>query len=198
MDTPERRGPLHWMRRSIRRALKNEEGNSMVEMALVSTFVFLPMVIGIFEVSIGLYTYNCVCEAARQATRYASVRGAESCTIESSFVDCNLSPSTGTNPTSTSGSTSLTNYVNNLNYPGLHPANLTVTATWLSKTITSGTGGVSTTTWDTTCTTTDTYGQPCNTPGDAVRVKVSYAFPLPFWKARNITLASTSQMVINE
>ena len=180
---------------------RSEEGSSLVEMALVSVLVYLPMLIGIFEVSYGLFAYNFVCNASRQAARYAVVRGSPSCIIAPAFVDCNLGPSGSTNstPASTSGSTTLQNYVRNMSYGGIDPSNVTVTANWLASSISSGTGGAATTTWVTCPSGGDNGGNTqCNSPGDAVQVTVSYNFPLPFWKTGPIVVKSSSMMVINE
>jgi Flp pilus assembly protein TadG len=185
---------------------RSEEGASLVEMALVFAFIVCPILFGIFEFSIALYAYNFVNVAARQATRYASVRGVESCIIAApaQFPDCNVNPAGSSYPTSTSGTTTLQTYVRNLAYPGINTNNLTVTATWLSKQVNNGV-----TTWSnaapSTCggasaPYTDAYGQPCNTPGDAVQVYVTYPISLgiPFWKGASLTLTASSQMVINE
>ena len=179
---------------------RRDEASSLVEMALVSALVFLPTIFGIIQFSFALYTYNFVNMAARQATRYAVVRGAPSCLISNTFPDCNLGPSGGSNPTTTSGSAALQTYVQSLAYPGIDTSKLTVTATWLNKVVSTGTNGYSKTTWSGSCTTTDTYLQACNTPGDAVQVQVVYLFPLniPFWKSATLNLTATSQMVINE
>lgn len=183
---------LLWGRRS-------EEGGSLIEMALVSALVYMPMLFGIFEVSYGLFAYNYVCNASRQATRYASVRGLPSCIISTTFVDCGLGPSGSQNPTNTSGSTTLQNYVRSLGYGGIDRSRVTVTASWLASSISSGTGGVSTTTWVACPSGGDGAGNlQCNSPGDAVQVVVTYNFPLPFWNRQSITLKSTSMMVINE
>ena len=185
------------MKIRLLRRLGREEGNSLVEMALVSCFIFLPMLIGIFEISLAVYAYNFVSNSARQATRYAAVRGAPSCVISSTFPDCNLGPSGGANPTTASGSAALQAYVRGLSYPGINPNNITVTATWWSANTTPG-ATFSTTAWDVQCTTTDLNGAACNSPRDAVKVKVDYNVPLPFWKSRYLTVSSTSQMIINE
>jgi TadE-like protein len=180
----------------VRRGRRSEEGSSLVEMALVSAFIFLPMLFGIIEVSYGVYVYGYVCESSRLATRYASVRGAESCTIAPSFTDCNLGPGGSTNSSPGSGSTPLQNYVQNLGYPGIDTSKLTVTSTWYTENITNPTAGAySTVDWNTSCT-----SGTCNNKGYAVRVVVSYPFPLniPFWKNATINLSSTSQMMINE
>lgn len=157
-----------------------EEGAALVEMA-VACAVFLMMLFGLIEMCLALYTYNFVSDAARVATRYAVVRGATSCTdatVLNNFPDCNLSTSAP-----------LQNLVRNLNYPGMNPNNLTLTATWLSPTLDSSLH----TTWG-PCT------GVCNNAGDAVNVVVTYQFPLniPFWQNATLNVGSSSQMVINE
>jgi len=180
---------------------RDEQGSALVEMALVSTLVFFPLLFGIIEFSYGMYAYNWVNMAARQATRYAVVRGIESCQIAPTFPDCNMGPDTTNNTTSP---TALTTYVRSLSYPGIYTDatsnRLTVTTTYLARTITS-VGGFQHTTWDTVCTSTDPLtAEDCNTPGEAVQVIVTYRFPLaiPFWKNASLNLNATSQMVINE
>ena len=178
--------------------LRCEEGNTLVEMALVSALVFLPLIFGIIQFSLALYAYNFVNMASRQATRYAAVRGVMSCTISATFPNCNMGPDTGVNTTAPSA---LQTYVRGLTYPGINPNNLTVTTTYRAQHIVSGTGGFSKTDWDTACTTTNpNNNQECNTPGNAVQVSVVYQFPLsiPFWKSATLNLTGTSQMVINE
>ena len=178
--------------------LRCEEGNTLVEMALVSALVFLPLIFGIIQFSLALYAYNFVNMASRQATRYAAVRGVMSCTISATFPNCNMGPHTGVNTTAPSA---LQGFVQGLAYPGINPNNLTVTTTYLAQHIVSGTGGFSKTDWDTACTTTNpNNAQECNTPGNAVQVSVVYQFPLgiPFWKNATLNLTGTSQMVINE
>jgi Flp pilus assembly protein TadG len=172
-------------------------------MALVSAFVFFPLLFGIIEFSYAMYAYNWVNMAARQATRYAVVRGIESCHIAPTFPDCNMGPDTMNNTTSPSA---LTTYVRNLSYPGIYTDattnRLTVTTTYLAKKVAPGLGTYNKTTWDTVCTSTDPNDSAveCNTPGEAVQVIVTYRFPLaiPFWQNASLNLNATSQMVINE
>jgi Flp pilus assembly protein TadG len=183
---------LNWTR-------KGEEGGSLVEMALVSAFIFLPTIFAIIEVSFAVYTYNYVSQMARLATRYAVVRGSFSCAIQSNFSDCNLGPGGGSNPTTADGSTALQNYVRGYVYPGINTSNVTVTATWWTADVTNpGTGAFSSTAWDLAC--TDTTAGACNPPTSAVKVTVNYSYPLniPFWKQVTIPMRSTSEMVINE
>jgi Flp pilus assembly protein TadG len=147
----------------------SDAGTAMVEFA-ISASVLLMLVFGIIEMSYALYAYNYVSDAARVATRYAVVRGS-GCT---GMPDCGI----------TSGQ--LQTYVQGIAYPGIKPGSLTATTTWLSASSSQPT------TW-TAC------GGQCNSPGNAVEIQVTYAFPLflPFWKSTSLSLKSTSQMVIS-
>src|SRR5580704_18577820 len=53
--------------------LKGDDGNNLIEYAIVFMF-FISMLLGIVDFSRALYTYHFLSEAAREATRYASVR----------------------------------------------------------------------------------------------------------------------------
>jgi Flp pilus assembly protein TadG len=147
----------------------SEAGTALVEFA-ISASVLLMLVFGIIEMSYALYAYNYVSDAARVATRYAVVRGS-SC---SGMPDCGIT------------ATQLQTYVQGIAYPGIKPGSLTATTTWLSASSSQPT------TW-TVC-----AGQ-CNSPGNAVEIQMTYAFPLflPFWKSTSLSLKSTSQMVIS-
>ncbi|HLY42544.1 MAG TPA: TadE family protein [Terracidiphilus sp.] len=161
-----------------------EEANTVVEMA-ITTLVLFSLIFGIIEMCMCLYAYNFTAEAARQATRYAIVRGSLSCQVNASFKDCNLGPATAGNPLQT--------YVQGLGFP--YASQMTVTPTWWSP---SGSPG---NTWTTACTTaTDANGNACNQPGNAVKVVVTYAFPLaiPLVGVHSITLSSTSEMMVSE
>ena len=194
---PEKR-PTSLLRRILRRG-RSEQGGSMVEMALVCAFVYLPMLFAVFEISYGVYIYNYVCTMSNMAARYAAVRGSFSCGAGTNFVDCNLNPAGSSNPTSTSGADTLKNYIQQFGFPKLAPALLTVTPTWYSQSFTSSGGGFSIANWNTACTTVDANGSACNTPGDAVEVVVTYNFPLniPFWGQKTLPISGKSKMLIN-
>ena len=173
-----------------------EEGAALVETA-VSMSIFLMVLFGMIEVCLALYTYSFVSNAARLASRYAAVRGANSCSITQNQIPPATFPNCDMGPTSASyqhTGTDLQTYMRNIGYPGMNPNNLTVTATWLSPT-TDSSGNA---TWI-TCTSTST-STPCNSDGNAVQVVVNYQFPLniPFWQNATLNVGSTSQMVINE
>lgn len=187
--------------RKIWRRGKSEQGGSLVEMALVCAFVYLPMLFGVFEVSYGVYVYNYVCSMSNMAARYASVRGSFSCGAGTNFVDCNLNPNGSSNPTSTSGATTLQNYVLSMGFIG-DRNQITVTPTWYDETFSSSGGGYSIANWDTPCDTStwlDANGSACNTPGDAVEVVVTYNYRLsiPFWGAKTLPISAKSKMMIN-
>jgi Flp pilus assembly protein TadG len=174
----------------------DERGSALVEMAL-SSAVYLSILFGIIQLAIAGYFYNITSEAAREATRYAVIRGYNSCLYATStFPNCNLGPDASGNATA---STALKNYLVSRHYPGA--SNLQVTANWLSPT------GGSPNAWSLSCATaldqnitSPLYGNACNYPGHAVQVQVTLQYPLaiPFVAARNLSLSSTSQMVISE
>jgi Flp pilus assembly protein TadG len=106
-----RRGFLKRRTFGIRR-IRAEEGSSIVEFAF-SFMILCTVLFGIMELALCFYTFNFVAETAREATRYASVRGSKC----SGFSDCQI----------TQGQ--LTTYVQNLAYPGIDPSALNVTLT---------------------------------------------------------------------
>jgi Flp pilus assembly protein TadG len=148
---------------------EGETGATIVEFA-VSISVVVMLLFGIIQCSLALFVYNYVCDAARVATRYAIVRGG-SC---SGMPDCGIT------------SAQIQTFLQGIHYPVVNTSNLTVTTTWLSASTSEPT------TW-TACAT------QCNTPGNAVQVQVTYAYPfsIPFWKSTTLNIASASQMVIS-
>lgn len=194
----ERATPRHSRAiRLVRAKLLCEQGGTLVEMAMAMV-ILSTLLFGVIEFSLGFYTYNVVSEAAREATRYAAIRGYNSCTYATTtFPDCNLGPDSS--GSTTAANTALQNYLLNRNFP--LSQNLQVTANWWSPTGGSGNH------WNLSCnaysdpnTTSPLYGDACNFPGHAVQVQVTLAYPLniPFVPSRTINLSSTSEMVISE
>jgi hypothetical protein len=178
------------------KSTRDEEGVALIEMA-IACGVLLALLVGIVQAAQALYVYNFVSEAAREGTRYAAVRGADSCTNAlGAMPDCNLGP--------TSSGNAIQAYLRGLGFP--YANGVTASTTWVSPTGGSGSPVV----WDATnnpCTTaTDTNansllkGDPCNYPGHAVQVHVActYSLGIPFWKIASLNINSTSQMVIND
>jgi Flp pilus assembly protein TadG len=162
---------LNWRR------LRDCEGSAMVEFA-VSCLILIPIFFGFIETCLAFYTYNFVSDAAREASRYAMVRGSSSC--------ANLPSPPGLKDCGFTTSAPLQTYVQGLGYPGLNKNNLVVTVSWLRASTTLPT------TWTTTCI--------CNQPGNQVRVQVRYNFPIgiPFWRVTTISIGSVSSMVISQ
>jgi len=123
------------------RRLRGEEGSTLVEFAISSSVLFLSL-FGIFGLCGALYSYNFVADAAREATRYAIVRGS-SC---SGLTNCNLTTSAP-----------LQTYVRTLGYPGINTNNLTAAATWSGANSPTNAPG-------NTVSVTVTYTYPLNIP----------------------------------
>lgn len=149
-------------------ATRGDTGATIIEFAMASMLLFM-LLFGIIQACLALYSYNYISDAARVATRYASVRGAN-CT---GLTNCGATGS------------QIQSFLRSIPYPGINSNNLTASATWLSVSTTTPT------TW-TAC-----AGQ-CDAPGNAIEVQVTYSFPLniPFWKNATISMSSTSQTVI--
>lgn len=153
---------------------REEKGSALVETALSAT-ILLGLILGSMEMFMALYSYHYVSYAAREASRWAMVRGSECGTYSSTMPNCGAQGS------------DIQTYVQGLNYPGINSNNITVTANW-------ATPSASTPTSWTTCAT------QCNAPGDTVVVDVTYAFPLnlPFFNNTTLNMSSTSSMVITD
>jgi hypothetical protein len=154
----------------IRRVLIADEGATLFE-AAVSLVILLSLLIGTMQICLALYASHFVADAAREASRYAIVRGSASCSTTPHVSNCNVTAD------------GIQTWVRSLNYPGIDPTHLEATTAWPS----SGSDCYPST-------------SPCNNPGNLVKIAVTYAFPLniPFWKGRTIHLSSTSQMVISQ
>jgi Flp pilus assembly protein TadG len=151
----------------LRRA-RSEQGAGLVEMAL-SIAVLLSLVLGIMELSMALYTFHFISEAARDGARYAIVRGS-SC--PASLSGC---PAAG-------ASVDVQTYVRGLGFPGITPGLMTATTTFPS-----GTG----------CTPQATpCNNPGNLV--RVVVVYQFPLSIPFLAARTLRMSSTSQMVISQ
>jgi Flp pilus assembly protein TadG len=147
-----------------------ERGSSMVEMALACVILF-SITFGIMNMSLAIYAYHFISEAARDGTRYAIVRGS------SAGVACTSYTSHGCN----ASSANISDYVKNLSFPGINSAYMTVTTTRSAYPT-----GV-------TC----SPSASCDNPGNLVTVAVQYKFPMsiPFVASKTLTLSSTAAMV---
>src|SRR5277367_1482570 len=158
------------MYRSLQSARK-QCGSTMVETALMLS-VLLVMMFGIVGFGHALYTYHFVSNTAREATRWASVRGF-TCPLDTPVLS-------GGCPAADSD---VTAYVQNLSTGiGLDPTKVTTTTTWVAPPNNLA-----------IC-----ASQP-KSPGCVVKVQVQYSFQFLFpLLPSGFTMQSTSQMVISQ
>lgn len=165
--------------RACLRCIAGEEGASLAETAL-SFLVLIPALIGCFQFSMVFNAYQDVSDAAREASRWASVRGSACSANTPNQTDCNATYD------------QINSYVQGLAYPGLNSNGLTAATTWYSANSQAATP-LNPMSW-TAC-----VGQ-CNTPGNEVQVQVTYPFPLTiaYWQVTTVHLSSTSTMMISQ
>ena len=159
------------------RGLFRDHGASLVEMA-ISCSVLFSMMFGVVEMSMALYTYHFASDAAREASRWAMVRGVNCITnVSKAYCSPTSSDSNGAD------NADIQAYVKSLGYP--FASNLTTSTTWLSGTPSA----------QTTC---GTSPSGCNSAGNLVQVTIKYNFPIaiPFWSNTTIPISSRSSMVI--
>ncbi len=155
------------------RAGFRSDGAAIIEFA-VAAAILMPVLFGIIEMCLAFYAFNFVADAAREASRYAAVRGSTSCLITPGLPNCNFTTSTP-----------LQTWVRGLGLPGAN--NMTVTVSWLSASTTTPT------TW------TSCGAVACNEPGNEVRVFVRYSLPLAIpYAGTRFSFGSTSEMVISQ
>jgi hypothetical protein len=141
--------------------------------------ILIPVLLGIVELSFGLYCFHYAADAAREGTRFAIVRGAN-CTANFSKAYC--SP-TSANSDGADGN-DIAQYVMSLGFP--FSGAVTTTTKWCPN------GGTTNATWP-TCSATK-----ANATGNQVQVTVTYNYPLaiPFVTNKSIKLTSASSMTI--
>lgn len=152
-----------------------------MEFALI-VLLLMTMMLGIIDFCRAAYAYHFASNAAREATRYAAVRGS-TCNVDSSCSQA--TPDTGP---AASGNTVVQDYVTSITPPGIDSTKITTTPTWPVQANSP-----------TSC---STSGHE-NDPGCTVQVTVSYQFsfisPLVykvFSSTGTVTLSSTSEMII--
>ncbi len=145
----------------------------------ISCLILIPVLFGIVQLSLALYCYTYAANAARQAARWAMVRGAN-CNGNFNAAYCS--------PTDASGSGATPNdiaqFVKGLGFP--FSGVVSTSAQWCTY------GGSTPATW-TFCSTTK-----YNSTGNQVQVKVSYAYPLiiPFLPSNTANISSSASMTI--
>jgi Flp pilus assembly protein TadG len=164
--------------RRIAALLSDESGSNVVEMAITSS-VLLAMLLGICQISFALYVSQFTTDVARQATRYAMVRGSTSCLNTPNLPNCDATAA------------EVQTFAQSLDYAGIKTSNLTATTTWCAAS-TLQPSSTNATSWS-SCS-----GATANSPGNLVQVIVTYplSFTIPWVKTFSLNIASTSQMVI--
>lgn len=154
----------------------SERGDGLIEFSVVAVVLFT-CVLGVMGVSEACYSYHFTSYAAREATRYAMVRGAtwgSTTCASATMAKCNA-----TGP-------DVQRYVQSLATLGISSGSpLTVVTTWSGQQL----GGAAT-----TCVTTN----GSNSPGClvAVQVKYAYGYHIPLLPTSTLAFSSTSQVVI--
>jgi Flp pilus assembly protein TadG len=146
---------------------RKQRGTGLVEMALVLV-ILLALLFAIIDFGRALYTYHFVSNAAREATRWASVRG------------------TLCNPALTGCQATQANvdaYVKSVSGMGLDASKITVTPTWGPPPNNSP-----------AC--TAPFHMP--TCAVTVKVQYDYTFFFPFLPTTPVKMTSTSEMVITQ
>jgi Flp pilus assembly protein TadG len=152
-------------------ARARERGTTILESAVIIS-VLLVMMFGVVGFGNALYTYNFVSNTAREATRWASVRG--------STCPLNLP---GLPDGCPAKDTDVNAYVQNLSTGiGLDPTKVTTTTTWIAPPNNLA-----------------ACAAQHNSPGCVVKVQVQYSFRFLFpLLPSGFTMQSTSQMVISQ
>lgn len=151
------------------RGARKLRGNTLTEFALILPFLFAG-IFGVIEFGRALYAYHFVSDVAREASRWASVRGK----------DCNAFAQA-----CPAKAADVQDYVASIAPPGINtnPMKLLVNTSWVAP---PGRGNF--------CT------RFPNNPGCAVQVQVTYQFNfiLPFLPTSTYSMKSTSEMVISQ
>jgi Flp pilus assembly protein TadG len=143
-------------------------GSTLVEFAFLVPVLFA-LVFGVIDFGRALYAYHFVSNAAREATRWASVRG-WNC---GDMSDCKATPA------------QVSAYVASIVPPGIDssPSRLSVTPTWVAPPNNLA-----------ICDVHPNYSG-CAV---RVQVTYQFRFVLPFMPASGIPMTSTSQMIISQ
>lgn len=162
--------------RILLRRLGSDSGSSLVEFT-VSVPVLFMLLLGFAQMCIAVYSNFCITELARDTARWASVRGSNSCADAAGLTDCDATAA------------EIQTVAQSAVYPGVDASKITVSSEWLQASSTTPA------TWS-EC--TSSKSSICNAPGNAVKVSLSYPFPIqiPFISSNTLSLHSTSQLVI--
>jgi hypothetical protein len=163
--------PCHTeLRCRLQPARARQRGTTLLESAVMIS-VLLLMMFGVIGFGTALYTYHFVSNTAREATRWASVRGFACSQNPPILSQCPAQPS------------DVDDYVQSLSTGiGLDPTKVTTTTTWVAPPNNLA-----------------ACAAHSNSPGCVVKVQVQYSFQFLFpLLPSGFTMQSTSQMVISQ
>jgi len=147
--------------------LRDQRGAGLIEFALGAMVLFM-ILFGVLSLCFAFYSYNVVSESAREATRYAIVRGS-ACT---GFTDCSITAA------------QIQTHVKGLGFPGINRSRLTTTTAWAAYPA----GGA--------CSPSASCNNPGNQV--TVTVTYTFPLAIPFVASRTLTMANTAAMVISQ
>lgn len=174
-------------RRCLLHTRYGERGASLVEYGLVVS-MFLLLLFGIGGFGHAIYVYHHLNNAAKEATRYAAVRGS-TCSGDNSCLASNSALGTA-GPTTQAD---VTQFVKNITPTGVDPTKLTVTVCGVSDTAACPASSPE------VCTSAvGTLPATANYPGCTVQVQVQYAynFIFPLIRTTVLNMSSSSDLVI--
>jgi len=178
-------------RRNATISRKNQRGATLFEYALVF-MIFLGLIFGISGFGHALFVYHHLDHVTKEATRYASVRGA-TCANDSSCVASNSASGTA-GPTTKAD---VTAFIDNITPQSIDYTQFTITTCGVLGTGAAMCPGSTTVSNSGNC--DPSAGGQLNNPNCIVMVTVTYpytfVFPV-FGAAGTINLSSTSQLVI--
>ena len=151
---------------------KRESGSTLVEFAVIA-ILFLTILLGIMGFGHALYAYHFVSNAAREATRWAAVNGANCATDSSCSAPASISD--------------VSTYVLNHLPPGIDSANVAVPSSGACGL--AGSAACTVSGQPTVCATTS------NAPNCTVQVQVAYSFQfiVPLLPVNSTTTAPCTQ-----
>jgi len=159
--------PLPAINRTALRRLADRKGSTIVEFGL-SAAIFFSLLFGVMLMSLALYSYHYISEAAREGVRYAVVRGTNA-------------PTYGGLTTATNAT--IQTYVRGIGFPGIKSSNITVTTSW----------SLDCTSWSTT-----SSGRNLPNDYVKVNVQYILPLAIPFLSSRTLTMNSTAVGVISD
>jgi Flp pilus assembly protein TadG len=164
------------------RTMGSDSGSALVEMA-ISTTLIMSVFLGVFQLAMACYTYNTICEVARESARWAAVRGSTCSTNTPNLNSCGATSANIQAYAKTVGA---------IDWSQCTTQSPCVSTSWMTATTTGSTQ--QTTTWAACSSGT------CNVPGNLVVVNITYPYGLnlPFLRSYSLSLKATSQMVVSQ